>query len=85
MFHWWDVYPWGWGMMLFMAILWIGLLVVLVLVIKWAYDRYAQERPLGPRPAESAMDILQKRFARGEVGAEEYREMKRELEGGQES
>lgn len=66
----------GWGG-LWMALFWILVLVGLVAAVRWV---------LGPRGrggvphGESALDILKKRYARGELSREEYERMKRELE-----
>jgi len=72
----------GWGVgvfgMLFMALFWILLIVGMVLVVKWLVE---QGRPVGGAGAggESALDILKKRYARGEIGKEEFEVKKRDL------
>lgn len=72
--HDWHMYgPWGWGMMFFMVIFW-------VLVIAGAIYLF---RRLPFRPMEkqedSALEILKKRYARGEISKEEFEEKKRDL------
>ncbi len=59
--------PWpGWLMLVF------GLLVVagLVLLVVWGARRLAQ--PDGAAAYETPLTILQRRYARGEIGPEEY-------------
>lgn len=59
--------------MLFMAMFWVLLLVGLVVAMKWlmGQGRTGQE--------ESAVDILKKRYARGEINKQEFEERKRDL------
>ena len=67
---------WGWGLMMFMPLLWIALLAVVI----WAVIRLAQPtggregRPPGYEPPrrETAQEILDRRFASGEIDADAY-------------
>lgn len=73
---------WGWGHMvfgsIFMVLFWGGLVVVIVLAVRWLGGGPAGGT--GAPPAGSTpLDILQERFARGEIDAEEYEERKRVL------
>lgn len=78
--------------------LWILFLVVAGLFVWWLWSRMAQGGawpgwwlkgsspsgrgwPGGPGQ-KSTLDILRRRYARGEITAEQYREMRRELESG---
>lgn len=62
----------GWiGMLLF----WAALIFLIVVGVRWVLQR---ERTQGP--AESPLDILKKRYARGEISKEEFERMKRDLE-----
>ncbi len=68
---------WGWsGMWLGMLLFWgIGIAVFLALV---KYARGADRS--GERPREkSALDILKERYARGEIGRDEFEQKKRDL------
>lgn len=74
----WD---WGWGHMIFgslmMIIFWGGVILAIVLVVRWlgvgAADR--ETRAAG----KSSLDILNDRFARGEIDRAEYEERKKLL------
>ena len=71
---------WGPGLLglLFMLVFWVVLIAGIVLVVKWLVD---QGRPAGGRAVseESALDILKKRYARGEIDKEEFEAKKRDL------
>ncbi|MHC4106294.1 MAG: SHOCT domain-containing protein [Planctomycetota bacterium] len=68
---------WGWGGMWFGWIFW---LVIIGLII-WGVKTIARSQS-GSRPQEeSAMSILKKRYARGEINDEEFEEKKRRLQG----
>jgi putative membrane protein len=72
--HWYDHMNWGWGGGL-MMILWIVLLAALIFWIV----RSAQRSSNGHPQTDSAMDILKKRYARGEISKEEFDERKKDL------
>lgn len=61
---------------------WLLLTVVVVLIL-WLVGARTGGWPGGPAsgpPRKSAMDILKERYARGEIGAEEFAQKKRDLE-----
>ncbi len=63
----------GWLMML---LFWILIIVGIVLVVRWFMD---QGKPKGLRTEETALDVLKKRYASGEIGKEQFETMKRDL------
>ncbi len=65
--------PWGIGMMLMMLVFWGLIIVVLVLGIRWLVTQGREPR------ADSALDILRQRYARGEITKEQFEAMKQEL------
>ncbi len=72
----------GWGMgygffgWLIGLLFWIAIIAGVVLLVRWLID---QGKLKGPQTGESALDILKKRYARGEIDREQFENMKREL------
>jgi putative membrane protein len=68
----WD---WGhgpfWGGGFFMVIFWICIIFLIVSILKGTCKR-------GPQP-ETALDILKKRYAAGEINKEEFEDMKQDI------
>ena len=80
--YWHYGWEWGWGHMLFgsmmMILFWGGIILVIVLAVRWFGRRSSQDAaPAAPR--RSAFDILDERFARGDIDQEEFEERKRLL------
>lgn len=72
-------YGMGMGILggLFMLLFWGLIILGLVLVVRWLWD---QGRPgTGGGTGESPMDILKRRYARGEIAKEEFEQIKRDL------
>jgi len=77
-------FGWGWLMMSLGTILWIAILVVLV----WALIRWLNTRTSTPAPPPSsgvqsgptALELLQQRYARGEIDTATYEQMRERLE-----
>jgi putative membrane protein len=71
-----DGWDWFWGALM-MLLFWGGLAAVIVLAVRAASAR-------GPRPRSGettdARTILENRFARGEISAEEFEQRKGVLE-----
>ena len=76
----WMMSGWGMGFGLFgwlmMLLIWILIIVGVVLVVRWFIN---EGMPKRLRTEETALDILKKRYARGEIGKEQFETMKREL------
>ncbi len=62
-----------WVGMLFMALFWVALVVGVVLIVKWLIA------PGGTSREDSALEILKKRYARGEITKQEFEERKRDV------
>lgn len=81
--RWWDMagirmmdgLMWGWGLlgMLMMILFWVLLILIVVLIVR-SVSRSPGDRSTGGRPPEEdrALSILRERYARGEIGQEEY-------------
>ncbi len=66
----WFGHGFGW---LFMVLVWVLVIVGIVTLIKWVAT------PSNPR-GQTPLEILKARYARGEIGKEEYERMRRELQ-----
>ncbi len=79
---WWhgmNGYGWGWGVgIVFMALFWIALILLVVWAVRAASARSPGSHPPAP-PLETPLEILQRRYARGEIGKAEYEEKRRDL------
>ena len=62
----------------FMWIFWIIVLVVLVLLVKWIFEQ-SRSGSSDTKEKESPLEILKKRYARGEINQEEYEQKKKDL------
>jgi putative membrane protein len=75
----WGGYGYGMGIFgwLFMLLFWGLIIVGLVLLVRWLWD---QGRPAGGSGVgEAPLDILKRRYARGEITKEDYDRMKQDL------
>jgi putative membrane protein len=76
---------WGWGMSWFgqiiMAAFWVAVIVGIVFLIRWVI---LSSRSGGSREgaADSAIEILKQRYARGEIDREEFEQKKKDLAAG---
>lgn len=69
----WLWWPLG---MVFMVIFWVLIVAGIVLLVRWLWT---VGQPGGSRP-ESPLDILKKRYARGEITKAEFDERRRDLQ-----
>ncbi len=60
----------------FMWIFWIAIIVGIILLVKWIV---LQNRPGGQQQGEDSVEILKKRYARGEIDKEEFEQKKKDL------
>ena len=63
----------GW---LFMLLFWGVVIFEIVGVVRWLYSPGSHASLLGQNPA---LDTLRQRYARGEIGRDEYEQMRRDL------
>jgi putative membrane protein len=66
----------GFGWIL-MALFWGLVIVGIVALIRWASANGSQNRK---EPEHTPLEVLKKRYARGEIDHEEYEQMRRDLE-----
>ena len=78
--YFWQWHTW-WIFPMFMPIFW---LVIIGLCLYFIFGRRGAPRPWEPGrgpEAETALDILKKRYAKGEITKEEFEQMKRDISG----
>ena len=72
---------WGYGMGWFWPIImfffWGAAIAGIVFFVRWLVLSTRKGR--GPSQEESALDILKKRYARGEISKEEYEKIKKDI------
>lgn len=59
---------------LFMVLFWVFVIAGVVYLIRWLMSQGLTSRP------ESSLDILKKRYARGEISKQEFEEMRQDLQ-----
>jgi len=71
----------GWGGMWFSSIFWLFFLGVIIWAVISFVNNSRNRDQSGNFPGqESALDILKKRYASGEITKEEFEQMKRDLQ-----
>ncbi len=70
---------WGYGMgllgALFMLVIWVLVIVGLVYLIRWL----AHSVKRGEKREDTALDILKKRYAKGEISKEEFEDKRKDI------
>ena len=76
----WGYGGYGMGFLggIFMLLFWGLIIVGLVLVVRWLWDR--AQPGAGAGAGDAPLDILKRRYARGEIGKEEFERIKKDLE-----
>ena len=69
----------GWGMGfggIYMILFWVVIIAAVVVLAKWMFGNSSRS---DSARGKSALDILQERYARGEIGKDEFEQKKRDL------
>ena len=73
---------WGYGMgwfgLIIMGIFWIAVIVGIIFLIRWIFVSTGVKGH-GTTSEDSPLEILKKRYARGEINKEEFEQKKRDL------
>jgi putative membrane protein len=64
----------GWIGPIMMLIFWLAIIAGIIFLVRF----FIKQGSSGGKP-ETSLDILKKRYARGEIGREEYEEKKKDL------
>lgn len=79
---WWHP-GWGLGHMMFggfmMIAFWGGIILLVVLLVRWLGGGSASGNASTSAPHRTALEILQERFAKGEIDKDEYQERRKLL------
>ncbi len=85
MWQWMGSNGWGWmgGTMLFGGLFWLVLLALGVVAVMWVVRTQGSGSTGSPsiERKSTALDILEERYAKGEIHRDEYVEKKRDLGG----
>ena len=68
---------WGWGFGILGMLFWLALFVLIVVLVWRLLER--GDRGGFPRAPETPLEILEKRYARGEIDRDTFERMKRDL------
>ncbi len=60
--------------LLFMVLFWVFVIAGIIYLVKWLMGQRTATRP------ESSLDILKRRYVRGEISKQEFEEMKQVLQ-----
>lgn len=77
-------YPmWVWGHMIFgglmMIVFWGSIVVLIVLLVRWLGGASHSGRGAPPPSRQAPLEILQERFAKGDIDKDEYEERRKLL------
>lgn len=71
---------WGWGFGILGMLFWLALIVLVVVLVWRLLERGGRNSGPGREGGhETALEILKKRYARGEIDRDEFERMKRDL------
>ncbi len=79
MMGWGMGYGMGWLWMIIMIVFWVAVIVGIVLLIRWLVLSTRTASSHHKQEEESALEILKKRYARGEIDREEFEQRKKDL------
>jgi len=75
--HDWGMMNWGWGGMIFQTLFWLVIVGLIIWGVKVIVGQSGNRN--SSTSADSALDILKNRYARGEIDREEFEQKKKDL------
>ena len=80
--NWGMMGDWGYGYGLIHMIVWLVILVAIIAGVVWLVRSIAAPGAHQlPPPRSAGLDVLEERYARGEINREEYLQKKRDITG----
>ena len=70
--HFERMWEWHWVMWIFMIIVWVLIILGAVAIFKWITKSKTES-------SESALEMLKKRYAKGEISEEEFNTMREKI------
>ncbi|MDP2478995.1 MAG: SHOCT domain-containing protein [Candidatus Palauibacterales bacterium] len=70
---------WGWGFGILGMLFWLALIVLVVVLVWRLMERGGRGDSRHEGARETPLEILKKRYARGEIDRDEFERMKRDL------
>jgi putative membrane protein len=70
-------FGWGWFMLIFMIVFWVLVIWAVVALVRGGIQPSSPDS--GSSRPESALEVLKRRYARGEIDKQEYEEKKKDL------
>lgn len=70
---------WGWGFGILGMLFWLALIVLVVVLVWRLMERGGRDGSRYDGGRETPLEILKKRYARGEIDKEEFERVKRDL------
>jgi putative membrane protein len=78
----WGMMDWGMGgFWPFGMIIWIIIIIAIIALISWAVHALPSSSRSEGKRTPSALDVLEERYARGEIGRDEYLQKKSDILG----
>jgi len=82
MMGWGSGHGWMSGGGIFMILFWGLVILGVIALVRWLWmSGTGNGKDSGKAPGKTALDILQERYARGEIERDEYERKRRDLEG----
>lgn len=76
----WGMMGWGdGGFWPFGMVIWLFIIIALIAFISWAFGSRSYRRRCEGDTSSTALDLLEQRYTRGEIGRDEYLQKKNDI------